>query len=158
MRKLWQAVGILLFWASWPLLVLYINRSERTRVLIVCGGEFLALKSWLGSGKWSLPGGGLHRGEPITGGALRELHEEAGITIAPAQLKPLLSEPYEHQGFKYPCHYFVVELSSKPKVKIQAGEITTYIWLPLQSLPAKYVGYDVLTAVKTWSLQRGLIQ
>ncbi|HSX07488.1 MAG TPA: NUDIX hydrolase [Candidatus Saccharimonadales bacterium] len=158
MKKLWQAIGILAFWAAWPLLFLYLGRSERTRVLVLCGGEALVLKSWLGSGRWSLPGGGLHKGESPAIGLARELHEETGVTLAPSAIKPLVSEPFKQWGFKYHCHYFVVELSTRPPVRKQPFEIADYQWLPLHQLSGKKIGLDVTTAVKAWSRQHDLIQ
>jgi 8-oxo-dGTP pyrophosphatase MutT (NUDIX family) len=43
-------------------------------------GRFLLVRQSYGSRRWTLPGGGLKKGETLVEGALRELREEAGIT------------------------------------------------------------------------------
>ena len=54
---------MLVFWLSWPVLWLYLRRGSRTCLLLVVDGEFLALRGWFGNGDFSMPGGGVHRGE-----------------------------------------------------------------------------------------------
>ena len=85
-------MGILAFWISWPALWIYLRRGERTRLLLVCNGEFLVLKSWLRAGRrWNLPGGGLHDGEQPDAGLMREVREETGITLSKQQITPCLA-------------------------------------------------------------------
>ncbi|MBI1857139.1 NUDIX hydrolase [Candidatus Saccharibacteria bacterium] len=54
--------------------------------------QILVTKNWMGNGKWSLPGGGLHHGEEPAIGAVREVLEETGIKLKPASLKLLGQE------------------------------------------------------------------
>ena len=53
----------------------------------------------LNAGQWALPGGKLDPGEDAVGAALRELHEEAGLDIAPAAVAGLLDDFVTDSGF-----------------------------------------------------------
>jgi 8-oxo-dGTP diphosphatase len=46
----------------------------------------LLLTRYTGSGRWSLPGGGIDHGEQPEQALLREVHEETGLTLADARL------------------------------------------------------------------------
>jgi 8-oxo-dGTP pyrophosphatase MutT (NUDIX family) len=53
----------------------------------------------LNPGQWALPGGKLDPGEDAVAGALRELHEEAGLDIAPDRVAGLLDDLVTDSGF-----------------------------------------------------------
>ncbi len=64
--------------------------AQRTRVLVIhSDGSLLLVRSWFGLHSWSLPGGAAERGEALETAAVRELLEETGISVEPAQLQPL---------------------------------------------------------------------
>ncbi len=150
MKRLWRRLGIIAFWLLWPALVVYMNRSERARILVVCGDDVLVLKSWLGTGEWGIPGGGLHKGELPIDGALREVREETGLKLEKLQLYELSSAPYASRGFRYPCHYFVAVLNHKPAIKTQRLEITEQAWIDRRKFTAKNSYPDTLTTVAAW--------
>jgi 8-oxo-dGTP pyrophosphatase MutT (NUDIX family) len=58
-------------------------------VFVACGDRLLWVQRGLPpqQGKWAIPGGFLEQGETLAEGAARELHEEAGILLPPAQLQ-----------------------------------------------------------------------
>lgn len=113
----------------------YLFPSKRTRVLVVCDDEVLVVKGWMGSGRWGLPGGGLHRGEDPAEGALRELREETGIEVNATQLQSLYSKRnISEHGFRYSVHAYVLELKKKPKLTKQRLEITHLAWIRWQEL------------------------
>jgi len=67
--------------------VLPIVRRPRTRVIVMLNDrEILMVKNWLGSQRWTLPGGGMKRGETPAAAAARELLEETGLTVNHDQL------------------------------------------------------------------------
>lgn len=150
MKKLWRLLGVIGFWLTWPALVVYLNRSERARILVVCGDDVLLLKPWFGINKWGIPGGGLHMGETPIDAALREVHEETGLTVERSRVKKLFSAPYIYRGFRYPCHYFVVVFDHKPAVKTQKIEIAEYAWLDHRKLTIRNSHPDTLTTVEAW--------
>lgn len=55
---------------------------------IACGKRLLWVQRNLPPqrGKWAIPGGFLEKGETLSAGAARELREEAGVVLPPAQM------------------------------------------------------------------------
>lgn len=148
MKKVWQKLGTVVFWALWPALVVYVRRSERTRLLVVCGQKVVVVKDWLGSGKWTLPGGGLHTGEEPLPGVLREVAEETGIQLAATQVRSFFTEEYRARGMRFNCHYFLAELPETLPLKAQFWEIAELAWLDQAQLNTKNANPDVLAALR----------
>lgn len=134
MKHFLRSFGVVLFWLVWPLLWVYFRlNSRRTRLLLVCGEEFLALKGWLGENEWSMPGGGLHKGEVPLVGLIREVREETGITLKPSQLKPAFSAIHRDRGLSFGYECYVCQIDQKPTVNRRKTEISEYAWLPLDT-------------------------
>src|SRR5688572_27485111 len=108
--SLWTALGRVGFWVSLPALYIYLRPSRRTRVLVHSEGKVLVVKPWLGSGKWILPGGGLHRHEDSSVGAARELREETGIILPPSRLASAGTVDYRQHGLRFRYEQFIAEL------------------------------------------------
>jgi len=58
-------IGRIAFWASWPALYFILHGTERTRIALIADQRVLLTRGTLSAGKWSLPGGGIHRGENV---------------------------------------------------------------------------------------------
>lgn len=137
-RNLWNLTGRLAFWATWPAMAATIYFTKRTRILVVAGDEILLTKGWLGSGQWALPGGGLHRGEDPAEGALRELKEETGVLASKDQLKSLFSgRVMGETSTNYYIYAYALELSEKPQLTRQKGEIIELEWRTLEEVYKK---------------------
>jgi 8-oxo-dGTP pyrophosphatase MutT (NUDIX family) len=135
MAKIWQYIGVLAFWLSWPGLWLYFRlKPTRTRVVIVSREHILIVRGWLSSGEWMLPGGGLHKGEDPILGAIREVSEETGITLKPKQLKFLYDRMASERGLKFRYRAYVAYLPGMPRVRKQRFELTDIQWLPLADI------------------------
>jgi 8-oxo-dGTP pyrophosphatase MutT (NUDIX family) len=134
-RKVLSAAGKVAFIVGLPLLYVYMWPTRRTRVVVACGDDVLVMKAWLGSGRWILPGGGLHRGEDPAAGATRELYEETGIKAVPKNLRPLFHKKAEHyHTLKFAVSAFALEISAKPKLNQQQLEVAELVWLPGRQL------------------------
>lgn len=73
------SIALLLF--SW------ITRTPRARVVVQNeNGQVLFVQNLFSRGKWSLPGGGIHRGEDPGLAGAREVKEETGVELADARL------------------------------------------------------------------------
>lgn len=144
MRKLWNIVGRIAYIVSYPALALYLRKDERARVVVVCEGHILLVKSWLDSGRWYLPGGGLHKAEDPAIGAARELVEETGLQFDVTDLSHVESFRYRDKLISYDCHAYRLELSKQPKLKLQAQEITDAAWF----LPEEVIAMNVHDSVK----------
>lgn len=150
MTRAWAWLGKVLYRIFHPLLVKYLSNTKRTRVLVVCGDEILVLKGWLASNMWNLPGGGLNQHESERQGAARELYEETGIKCVENELKLLYQRPFEDEGFRYQCTYFILQLDEKPHLKRQWLEIVELSWIDHRKLTKATAKPDVFDAVATW--------
>jgi 8-oxo-dGTP pyrophosphatase MutT (NUDIX family) len=124
-----------------------IHGSERTRVLIVCGGEILLVLPTLGMSKWSLPGGGIKAGEDPAEAACREVYEELGLRLTADSLQLLAIEPaQEDSGLGYTCHYYAAVLAERPD-----------LYLALEVVDARWIaGADVRTITAQKLTKRAL--
>ena len=75
---------------------------DKGRVLVVRRGRE-PLK-----GRWSLPGGLLEVGEPLTAGVVREISEETSLTVEPVELIELLDRIYR-EGERVRYHYVIAD-------------------------------------------------
>lgn len=156
MKKLLRILGETAFWLAWPALWLYLRRGTRTRVLVEHDGKILMVKSLLGTGKWQLPGGGLHRNEDPSQGAIREVLEETGLDLRFKQLEPLddgqTVQYAKLHGLSYKYLGFSASLEKKPPVhRPQRIEISKIGWLEPKDLNIKTVSKDVLAILEQWS-------
>lgn len=150
MSKLWNKVGRVAFWTCLPALYVYLRRGTRTRVLIVSEGKALVIKSWLGTGKWSLPGGGLHVGEDPVVGAVREVREETGIELSPSKLAPMGEAEYSRYGLRFKYHMFTAELPAMRELVLGTPEIGEAAWLSPDKLNIQNADPDVVNLLRLW--------
>lgn len=148
MHNLWQKIGILAFWISFPALVIYLSRGERTRIILTSGSKLLVVKNWLGDGTWKLPGGGLHRGEEALKGLLREVYEETGIRLQPGTVRELMTREYRYHGIHYPCRYFLAELADTVPLKRQPLEIVDIAWIERSKLSTTNASPEITDVLK----------
>lgn len=149
MKKFWSSIGIVAFWVSLPALWIYLRNSKRTRVLIICGDEFLLVRGWLGRGDWSLPGGGLHKGENSLQALIREVKEETGIALFEKDVVFLYSAEQKNNGIQFSYDCFAVRLPAKPNITVQKYEITEYMWVP-HADPKVHLSNDASFALEQW--------
>lgn len=147
-RSGWLQLGTLLYWAVRPVLVLYLRRSRRTRIVLRVGDEILVTRTWMSDGRWSLPGGGLHRSEDPVNGAVRELREETGINILPSKLSYLKTETYRNDGLTFTAIYYACGSAEKPSIRMQRFEICDYAWLRPAEVKPLTCTPDVLSGFK----------
>lgn len=154
MKKLIRLGGIIAFWLGWPFLWIYLRGRARTRVVVECQGKVLVVRSLLGTGKWQLPGGGLHRGEDPALGAARELKEETGVVVPPDQMLPLnegrTSKHTTIHGLSFQYYAFLARVDQLPRLQKQLVEITDIGWVEPKELTAKNASNDVLDVLRSW--------
>ena len=143
-------MGRVAFWLSWPALFAYLPFTTRTRVLVVADQEVLVTKGWLGSGKWVLPGGGLHRRELPLAGVLRELAEETGMNLDVNQVKDQGMTVARDSRLVFRCHRFAAELPSKVPVKGRRFELIDAAWVPLKELTPQTAAWSTLDLLAKW--------
>lgn len=100
-------------------------------------------------GMYGLPGGHVHAGERVTGAAIRECREEAGVEIDRADLEPLCVMPYimdagqgilmdAGQGidFIFRCERF----RGEPRIG-EPDRCDDLRWFPSNALPDNTIGF-----------------
>lgn len=125
------------YYLARPGIYLVLHNSQRSRVFVVCDDSLLLIRSDFGSRHWTLPGGGIKRGETPAGGAQRELFEEVGVQVTQRQLKKVTQRTKGFGPLSWPrIHllFFVVHLKSKPRLNLQAFEVSESQWVSLQEL------------------------
>jgi 8-oxo-dGTP pyrophosphatase MutT (NUDIX family) len=115
-------------------------RRAAVAVTVLDGPRLLIAKRvprGLNAGQWALPGGKLDAGEDAVTAALRELHEEAGLSIEPAAVAGLLDDLVTDSGF---CITPVVVIAPPGARPVRnAAEIASLHPLPLANLEADHV-------------------
>lgn len=149
MQKTWKAIGISAFWLTWPALWVYLRRGKRTRILIIYKDEFLVLRGWLGAGDWTLPGGGLHKGENSLQGVIREVTEETGLALFEHDILFLQSAVHGNKGLRFSYDSFYVTLKARPHVTVQKGEISAHAWQRLDA-PDLCLSPDTRAILQAW--------
>lgn len=101
-------------------------------VLRSSAGNVLLLRR-VGSGEWGLPGGKSEDGETPVQNALRELTEETGLVLQPADLQPLRRST-QPDGFVFTCYKATV-----PQFEpvLGDGEHDAWQWCSPGALPSK---------------------
>lgn len=149
-RRLKRFAGTIGFWAAWPLWWMLLHDTQRTRILCTYGDEILLVLPTLAMNKWSLPGGGIRKGEDPAAAACRELHEELGIKITPDMLRLLATEPVnEDSGIPYHCHYYVAAFSERP-IPRSVLEIADVRWLSREDAGSIVTQQIVKRALSLW--------
>lgn len=138
-QKIWQILGRLGYFPSYPLISLYLFNSKRVRVVIKSDNKVLVVKPWLNNGKWDLPGGGLHKNEDPVDGCIRELKEELNLSFDRNLARVIKYEKFRAGLLSYSACYVEVLLKSwEQSLSLQEYEIIDYRWVSeaeLRDLP-----------------------
>ena len=84
---------------------------------------------------WGLPAGLLKRGEPAEVGAARELHEETGIQVAPADLTPCQPSAIVHHDGRWVDVVFETRVPDDVALRVDGAEVLEAAWHRLDDLP-----------------------
>lgn len=92
--------------------------------------------------KWSIPTGGLEKGETFEQCVLREIEEETGYTAKILAEIKVKKGVYEHLNIAYEVHYFAVEITGG-EAKIQDPDelIVDIAWKPAEELRVLPLSY-----------------
>jgi ADP-ribose pyrophosphatase YjhB (NUDIX family) len=140
LREGYARLGRIAYKAVSPFMRLYMsNKHLRVRILIVNEyNEVLLVRSWLGHQSWSLPGGGIGRREAPINAAIRELHEETGLELAPDKVQQLgtFKNPYKAAPFTIICFMATVKKQEPEQARHRRLEVLDSAWYPIDALPA----------------------
>ncbi|HSW65586.1 MAG TPA: NUDIX hydrolase [Bacillota bacterium] len=150
MTDFFRLLGMLTYWCAWPVFWVYFKRSYgRSRILLINpAGEILLMQQWISSGKWHLPGGGLHRDEEGAMGALRELREETGVVLTPANLITLGKQTCKAHGFTYDAYIFAAHVGNDVRLERQRIEVARMAWMKPETLSVAHTEADVFVCLR----------
>lgn len=138
-KQLYSKIGRLAHFLLSPILKTWFNQNMvRVRALIITpNSEILLTRSWFGYQRWSLPGGGIARGEKPAEAASREVLEETGIYIKPSDFKHLgdFANGDSSAPFTINCQVARVEKQPVSASGLQKLEILDVDWVLADKLP-----------------------
>jgi ADP-ribose pyrophosphatase YjhB (NUDIX family) len=97
-------------------------------------GRIVLLRQPPGYG-WSLPAGLLKRGEPPVVGAARELFEETGLRVEPADLTPAAPTAVVHHRGRWVDVVFEAWVPAGAEFRVDGAEVYEAAWYRLDALP-----------------------
>ena len=139
-NKTYARIGRVAHVAATPLLRAYMKGQRRVRVLVLNEkNEVLLVRSWFGHQRWSLPGGGIKRGEKPAVAAAREVFEETGVTLDDRKCKRLGEFKNTDSNAPFIADCWTITIDKQP-ARIAARrrmEMLDVAWFPLAHLPAR---------------------
>jgi len=100
-------------------------------IITSLGGDVLLLKHSYGPDVWSLPGGGLGRGEDPLEAARREVREELGVELG--RIEPVATLEEVLSGSPHTAYVFAAVCDQRPQP--DGREVTVARFFPSHSLP-----------------------
>lgn len=147
-KKLWLKIGWIGFWLCLPALFVYLRRSnDRPRILVTNKDKVLLVRSWLGDGRWHLPGGGLKHNEDPKAGALRELFEETGLKIESSKVHARGKHQQINDLLQFSYHLFEANSKDQTLPPHKTAEITAVAWVSRTELEPGNAQQHVLDAL-----------
>jgi 8-oxo-dGTP pyrophosphatase MutT (NUDIX family) len=119
--------------------------AEVSVVITNLTGDVLLLKHSYGPDVWSLPGGGLGRGEDPLAAARREVREELGITLA--RIEPIGTLEEVLSGSPHTAHLFAGVCDACPQP--DGREVIEARFFPSHSLPEP-LGRTTRARIAVW--------
>lgn len=106
-------------------------KTSGAKVIIICGDEILFIKTTYNFG-YSLPGGGIKKGESPIDAAKREAFEEVGIQLTDLTALPSF---VTHEEYKEDTVYSYFAYVESKEFTLDKLEIDVAEWYPIYSLP-----------------------
>jgi len=109
--------------------------STRVRALLTYEDELLLNRAWIGSQKWSLPGGGVNKNEKPKKALKRELIEELDLKIPQKNYQRILKHHHTDHGADFLVILYQIDLDSRREFKVSRNEIIEAGWHKIDELP-----------------------
>jgi 8-oxo-dGTP pyrophosphatase MutT (NUDIX family) len=94
---------------------------QRGTAIVIRYGKVLLVRD-KGHDKFSLPGGGMHKGEPVVSAAARELYEELGLHVTSVKRM----REYDFEGARSKHKVCLIEANGEPYLR--GHELDKFIW------------------------------
>lgn len=106
--------------------------TSGVKCLVEQDGRFLMIRNTYGEKHWTLPGGGIKKGESPEHAVLREVKEEVGISLNSVKK---LSEYQSNKEYKLDTIHCFYAKTTNTELSIDNGEILEAAWFSLESMP-----------------------
>lgn len=107
----------------------------RARAVIVNEqGQILLVRHWAGGSRWSLPGGGVEKGETPQRAIQRELKEELNLVVTSQNIEYFTTI---HTEYEAPIFIVHVQCQQVSLDGFNRREIAALNWVTLDSLPSR---------------------
>lgn len=113
------------------------GKEKRVRIVVLSDDQrILLVRNWFGHQNWSLPGGGVKKGETPESAILRELYEEAGVSVEPSRVSYVRSYSCYESSVPFKADVYCVDIKRRPSLSERKSfEIIERKWHPLATLP-----------------------
>lgn len=112
-----------------------LSGSTRVRALMIYEEEVLLNRAWVGSQRWSLPGGGVDKNEKPKKALKRELIEELDLKIPQKNYRRILKHHHTDHGADFMVILYQIDLGSRREFKVKKNEIIEAGWHQIDKLP-----------------------
>lgn len=150
MRRVFSLAGWLVYWLGWPFWHKLLAHTDRARVLVIHDDQILLERSFIGSGAWNLPGGGMRADEQPVEAAVRELREETKLALSPSNLIPLGDKMVKNHGISYHAYYFLSEINETRVSQPMNIEIAELRWVAVSDITKVRTLASVGQALDLW--------
>jgi 8-oxo-dGTP diphosphatase len=127
-----------------PLVGIGVIIIENGRVLLIKRGQPPLM------GEWSIPGGMLELGETVREAAVREAHEETGLTVEPGELLGVFDRVIHDEQNRVRYHYVLIDfLCNRISGEVQAaGDADDAQWFTQEEVAKLSLAKDTAEVVR----------
>ena len=127
---------------------LFHPRTYGARCILVCENHVLLIRQTYGDRLWTLPGGGLAKGETPEAAVRREVKEEVGVSLNKVQF---LGQFMSTQTYNRDTVYVFTASVPSEAYTLDRHEILAAHWFACDALP--HVSEKTRTALQLWRRQ-----
>ena len=110
-------------------------KNPRVRLLLVRDNQVLLVQNWFSPQQWTLPGGGVERGESERMALQREIKEELGVTISLETPRHIDTFLITGTPTPFRVSAYVLRAAAPGVIKRDTREIIAAEWFLMDDLP-----------------------
>ncbi len=139
MKIITTKLGVAAYYTVLPAFAAYglMSRHPRTRAVVLSGDSVYLVKNWLSPQQWTMPGGGVERGETELMALRRELNEEINFDIYEDKFTHIGTFRYTNlfATYRYSAYVATVDKNTLDEMEKPFGEVIPGRWFRCDDLP-----------------------